>query len=146
MNLTSKIDRTRNAMTPANLDIDLTKTMLIDAAKIIEEITKRKILLKLKHNISYFVDGNIIRFSEYIKLLCCSNSFNYRITLESVDVEIFSKIVEFLNILDWRKEKFVIETKMKELDNWKDSNIAFMSKIEKVIYYLFKIILHFLAC
>ena len=53
----------------------------------LNKITNRTIVIKFAMGITYIVKGKIILFSDYIKLLCSSNNFDYRLELEKVELE-----------------------------------------------------------
>jgi hypothetical protein len=103
---------------------------------ILEEIMKKKIMLKLHKNVTYIVDGRIIRFSDLIKLLCTSKSFSYRLSLEAVEREPFSMLIDFIDILEWSKEKFLFDVKADELNTWYDINHKSLDKVEELSRYL----------
>lgn len=105
-------------------------------AAFVEEIMKRKILLKLQKSITFIVDGRIIRFSDLIKSLCSRNKFDYRINLETIDRQYLLSIIDFIEILEWNKEKFVFDVKAEELNNWYEINKKDMLGIESTARFL----------
>jgi hypothetical protein len=111
-------------------------------AKIVEEITKHRILIKLKNNIMSLVEGKIIMFSDLIKYLCSYNSFNYRINLDELNRDNFELILDFLDIIEWNKSRFIWDNKEDELNKWYNS-LDNVSEIEEVINILY-IIYYFL--
>jgi len=107
--------------------------------KIINEIIKHRILIKLKKNIMSLVDGKIILFSDLIKVMCSYNSFNYRITLDELDRDNLEKILDYLDIIEWNKSKYMWENKDDELNKW-FKGIEKMVELEEVLYFFkFKI-------
>lgn len=86
--------------------------------KIVHEIMKHRILIKLKKNIMSLVDGKIILFSDLIKIMCSYNSFNYRINLDELDRDNLEKILDYLDIIEWNKSRYMWENKEDELNNW----------------------------
>ena len=100
--------------------------------KIIDEIKKNRILIKLKKNVMSLVDGRIIWFSDLIKILCSYNSFNYRLTLEELDRDSLDKILDFMDIIEWDKSRYIWENKYEELNKWFD-NIENLEQFEFVI-------------
>jgi hypothetical protein len=109
----------------------------IQFSNIINQIVNKKILLKLHKNNNYYVDGRILYFSSFIKRLCCtSKDFNFRLDLDNVEREIFSIIVQFLNIIDWETESYMYDIKVDELNSWFETNLSIMNKIEETAVYL----------
>lgn len=100
--------------------------------QIVDDIMRKKILLKLKKNITILVDGKILKFSDLMKQLCSSSSFNYRLTLETISRENFLKIIEFIDIIEWNKQKYMFDIKAGELNNWYENNFHIMSNLEEV--------------
>lgn len=86
--------------------------------RLIEDIMKQRILIKLKRNIMSLVDGRIICFSDLIKIMCSYNSFNYRINLDELDRDHLEKILDYLDIIEWSKAKYLWENKEEELTKW----------------------------
>jgi hypothetical protein len=86
--------------------------------KILDEIIKHRILIKLKKNIMSLVDGRIICFSDLIKIMCSYNSFNYRINLDELEREYLEKILDYLDIIEWNKSRYMWENKEEELNKW----------------------------
>jgi len=89
--------------------------------KIVHEIMNHRILIKLKKNIMSLVDGKIILFSDLIKIMCSYNSFNYRINLDELDRESLEKILDYLEIIEWNKSRYMWENKENELNKWYNS-------------------------
>jgi len=100
-------------------------------SKIVLEIMKHRILIKLKKNIMSLVDGKIICFSDLIKIMCSYNSFNYRIDLEELDRENMEKILDYLDIIEWNKSRYMWENKEEELNKWYNG-IENMLELEQV--------------
>lgn len=100
-------------------------------AKIIEEITKHRILIKLKNNIMSLVEGKILLFSDLIKYLCSYNSFNYRINLDELSRDNFELILDFLDIIEWNKSRYMWDNKEDELNRWYNGLFS-VSEIEEV--------------
>lgn len=86
--------------------------------KIVHEIMQHRILIKLKKNIMSLVDGKIILFSDLIKIMCSYNSFNYRINLDELDRENLEKVLDYLDIVEWNKSRYMWENKEDELNKW----------------------------
>lgn len=104
---------------------------------IVNEIMKKKMLLKLNKNVTYIVDGRIIHFSNLLKQLCCNcQNFNYRLNLELVDRELFIIILDFIEIINWNKENFIFDIKREELNNWYESNKKMLTQVEDTARYL----------
>ena len=110
-------------------------------ARIVEEITKHRILIKLKKNIMSLVEGKIIIFSDLIKNLCSYNSFNYRINLDELNRDDLERILDFLDIIEWNKSRFMWENKEEELNKWYNS-LDNISDIEEVCFFIFYIFLY----
>ena len=100
--------------------------------KIVHEIMKHRILIKLNKNVMSLVDGKIILFSDLIKIMCSYNSFNYRINLDELDRENLEKILDYLDIIEWNKSRYMWENKEDELNKWYKS-IDNILEFEQVI-------------
>lgn len=111
-------------------NIDLKEIQLKN--QIFEEILNRKILLKLKKNLSYFVDGRIIKFSELIRLHSCNNKFDNKLTYEDVDRHTLIIIVEFLEIIQWKHHQYTFDAKLPELDCWWNHNKLYLNEVENL--------------
>ena len=85
---------------------------------ILDEILKQRIMMKLKNNYSLLVDGRIIKFSEMLKLTSACANFDYKVNLENINKTEFSKIIDFLQIIEWNKSSYIEEIKAGELNNW----------------------------
>lgn len=103
---------------------------------IIDEIVNKKIFLKLKNNLSLYIDGRIIRYSELIKLFCCNNNFDYKLVFNNIDRKILTIIIEFFEINNWKVNPFSFETKFPELDCWLQFNKHHMEEVKIVANYL----------
>jgi hypothetical protein len=120
-----------------NILSNLTLQSEINFIDLIEEITSKKLFLKLKKNITFFIDGKIIFFSNFIRQLCCtSKNFNYRLNLESVERELLLVILQFIDIIEWSLERYMFEVKFEELNRWYEVNKAIMPKIDELAKYL----------
>lgn len=96
---------------------------------IIENIINKEIILKLKKNLSFHVDGRIIRYSELIKLNSCDRKFDYRLNYENIDRQVMTILVEFFKIVNWKIDKFTFKIKFGELDCWYQYNKQYMEEI-----------------
>ena len=105
--------------------------------ELINQLIKKQILIKLNKNMTYISDGRIIRFSNLIKQLSCnSKDFENRLNLESLEKDIFMIIINFIEILGWKKDRFIFDIKREELNNWFEYNNKNMSKVEEMAKYL----------
>jgi hypothetical protein len=112
-------------------------TDFLSFTELINELVKKQILIKLNKNMTYIADGRLIKFSNLIKQLSCNaKSFNHRLNLENLDKETFSVIMDFLEIVEWNREKFIFDIKMDELSNWYEYNKKNMNNIEEMSKYL----------
>lgn len=100
--------------------------------KILDEILSRKILLKLKNNLSYYIDGRIIKFSELIRLHSCDLNFDNKLTYENINRKILIIIVEFLEIISWKHHQYTFSSKLPELDCWYTYNKNDIDEIKQV--------------
>jgi hypothetical protein len=94
----------------------------------LKKIISKNILIKFNLGITYIVKGKIIMFSDFIKLLCTTNDFDFRLELP-VDVDEFRKILEFLDILEWNKQHFMFQVKVEELKCWYETNIKLQNQL-----------------
>jgi hypothetical protein len=117
----------------ADLDsVPLAKDPTLTFYELFEKLLRQKIFLKLHKNVTYVVDGRIIQFSNLIKQLISTMLTKLRITLENVHRDTLEKIIDFIEILQWRKEIFYFDIKSDELNNWYQKNIHEMDKIEEL--------------
>lgn len=100
--------------------------------KILDEILSRKILLKLKNNLSYYIDGRIIKFSELIRLHSCDLNFDNKLTYENINRKILIIIVEFLEIINWKHHQYTFSSKLPELDCWYTYNKNDIEEVKQV--------------
>jgi hypothetical protein len=103
---------------------------------VLDQIMSKTILIKFKDSHSHMVNGKIILFSDLIKLQCANKKFNFRLDLSKVQLLDFLKISDFLNIIDWRKDKYMFEIKQEELNGWYSANIHDMERLRKLCDYL----------
>lgn len=115
-------------------NLDLVEIQLKN--QIFEEILGRKILLKLKNNLSYFIDGRIIKFSELIRLHSCNARFENKLSYESIDRKILIIIVEFLEIIQWKYHQYTFDSMLPELDCWYNYNKHLIKEVESMAKYL----------
>jgi hypothetical protein len=102
----------------------------------LDQIMSKTILIKFKDSQTHMINGKIIMFSEFIKLQCTNKKFNYRLDLPKVSLFEFLKVNDFLNIIDWRKDRYMFEIKQDELNGWYSANINEMERIKKLCEYL----------
>lgn len=106
---------------------------------LVEEIIKGKLFIKMKQDQIILVDGRIIKFSDLIKLLCTKGkiwlkkaNFDYKLTFESAEKKIFTKIIEFYEILEWETNSEMEQRKANELFNWFNSHQNLIKEIFNV--------------
>ena len=101
--------------------------------KIVDEIIKHRILIKLKKNIMSLVDGRIICFSDLIKIMCSYNSFNFRINLDELERDNLEIILDYFDIIEWNKSRYMWENKEEDLNKWFNGigNIVELEEVKK---------------
>ncbi len=104
--------------------------------EIIDDIINKKILLKLKNNLSRYVNGRIIRFSETIKLKCSEAEFDFKVSLENVDRDIMNIVISFFEVVNWKVNSTTFKNYFSELENWLIKNNQFINEVEDLAKYL----------
>lgn len=124
MNNNQEIDELENKEKPYKIN------------SIIDEILSKKILLKLKDNLSLYIDGRIIRFSETIKLKSCIYNFDYKLSFMNIDRQIISIIIEFFEVVNWKINPSTFKIRFSELDNWYQYNKKYINEVKVLSNFL----------
>ena len=68
--------------------------------------------------------------------MCANHTFNQRLSLDTVDRDIFATIIDFIEILEWKRDDYIFEIKADELNKWYEANKNIINVITEMAKFL----------